>query len=130
MEQRPAPGGKPIVWYCGGVRNNGERTLHNVTLHARESEFTVKALAPNFGQRSFYESEPVGQDREPTILGLDELHPGATEVKEMFGDSQSGPPVFDVAYKFTLEARARDTRTVTAEFVYDPNKTPRIQRVA
>jgi hypothetical protein len=112
-----------------GVHNAGAQTLDEVVLLAQEGwfvEHTIAVAHPVFGEFG------PKKARVPTVAKFPSLHPGVTEMVNLFGlNYQATPNKSDVlgnVRKFTLEAQARDVRTATAEFEYDPNRRPMVMR--
>jgi hypothetical protein len=113
--------------YFVGIHNPGSATLYTVTLRAQESWFVDNTIAIAHART------PMRRDREPLIAELPHIDPGATELIELFGKDYhnvSAPNVFSDKRSFSLEARARDTPTVVAEFEYDPTRRPMIRQLA
>src|SRR5262249_21539985 len=113
--------------YWVGVHNRSpdNRTLCDVTLRALESEFTSEVLSIAHRQDS---------EREPVLMHWDAIHPGMTEMVELFGLSSDLSHLTEEAFsggapRFTLEARAQDPGTVTAEFEFHPELRPPLRRV-
>lgn len=115
--------------YFVGLRNNGMTTLEAVTLRAREGWFVENSIAVAHRRRDQI------TERNPQILALPHLDPGATELVELFGmdynsGSSSPEDVFNQKQRFQLEVRARNTRTVVADFEYDPTRRPMISLIS
>jgi hypothetical protein len=115
--------------YWVGLCNAGKKTLHDVTLRAQEGWFVQNTIAIAHPRRT--EIGPRS-DREPVIANFDALHPGATELIELFGRAYhigSVDDVFRDIRRFSLEARARDTMTVISEFEYAPDRRPMVRKL-
>jgi hypothetical protein len=117
-------------FYWVGLHNAGKKTLHDVTLRAQEGWFVQNTIAVAHPR-----STAIGprSDREPVIIKLDALHPGATEMVQLFGRDYhigSVDDVFRDVRRFALEARARDTPTVIDEFEYVPDRRPMIRKLS
>jgi hypothetical protein len=116
-------------WHVG-VRNiSSANSIDDVTLRAQESAFVTCTIG--------IAHMPIGrpQLRNPIILKVDTLPPGAEEFVELFG--LNGTNVYgegDILSKkqtFTLEARGRDTPTRLLVLEYDPStRPPSIRRVS
>jgi hypothetical protein len=112
-----------------GVHNAGKRTLEDVTLRAQEGWFVQNTLSVAHQRLTI---AGLRSDREPVIAAFDALHPGATELINLFGLSYhigSADDVFSAVRRFTLEARARDAKTITVEFEYEPTRRPMIRKL-
>jgi hypothetical protein len=118
------PGMNGTTRYYVGLRNIGRKTIVDVSLRALHSNFVVSTI-------SVAHQTPGRRIQKEPILAEDvELHPEVTEYIELFGIPTN---VHDVTSgqieRFTLEARARDTPLVRADFEYSPNTQPAIRLV-
>jgi hypothetical protein len=110
------------------IRNSGQRTLENVSIRALESWFTQIIIAVAQKGHSDSYRKPV------MILEMDELHPDAPEKIELFGVSYLDPnsgskDILCTVQRFTLEARAKDTKAVRITLEYDPRARPMLRCV-
>jgi len=115
--------------YWIALRNMGDRPLHEVSLHAHEGRFVEFTIVPAHPR---YSALGIGHDREPVVRELDILSPGASDFVELFGkgyDHGSVDDLFRAPNRFQLEAKARDTAAVVAEFAYDPDRRPMIRKL-
>lgn len=120
--------------YLVGVSNKSSvSSLSDVTLRVQDGWFARVAIQPWV---ICPEDTLPSERRRFPLMRFDELHPKATETRQLFGLSPPGHMVsneadlFSQRRRFVLEARARDTVTVTAEFEYNPETRPMISRVA
>jgi hypothetical protein len=113
-------------WYVG-VHNAGSKSIDDVTMRARESQFVectiaVARILPG----------DLRVRREPVIAEFRTLSPGATEMVELFGlgaEEHSEQDILSKKQTFTLEARGRDTPVALLVLEYDPlTKPPVIRR--
>jgi hypothetical protein len=108
-----------------GLRNNSSKTLEGVSLRAKEGWFVANTIAVAHGIREL----------EPIIKTLDALDPDATDFTMLFGLSaepivtEPDGSIYSQKRQFVLEARARDTKTTTATFEFDPATVPHIKRI-
>ena len=107
-----------------------EKTLYDVTLRAKAGKFVHETIAiAHQRPGKLLQSEPV-------LLERQELHPEVVEKVMLFGISldecadEGARDFFSRIHKFTLEARARDTKTVTADFEFNPQATPMLRRIS
>lgn len=118
-------GDKFIGRYWVGVRNNGNLTLQDVSLRALTNNFVMTTIAISHLSSDGIPSEPI-------LFQQNHLHPGVLEIVELFGFQSAGSetePALMTRHVFQVQARAKDTRAVTADFEYDPSSRPRIRRL-
>ena len=114
--------------YLVAIHNSAVTTLYHVTLRGKESGFVSRTLAIIHARPTEY---GLREDREPVIAILEHLDPGATEFIELFQIRyRAADEVFQDIHRFVLEARARDTATMLAEFEYDPKRRPMIRMIS
>ncbi len=110
------------------VRNRGSQTLFDVSVRALEGKFSQYVFALAQGVRYNKSLKPI------VIFEIPELHPDAPERVGLFGlDYHAGGGNPDDLYnniqRFTLEARARDTKAIRVEFEFDPNARPMVRDI-
>jgi hypothetical protein len=115
-------------FYSIWLENIGEKTLEKVSLRASEGWFAQHAIHTAQTGRSARYQKPV------PIYEVEELHPDAPEKIEMFGlsyatDSTNADYIFNTVQRFTLEARAKDTKTIRKTFEYNPQTRPMVLAV-
>jgi hypothetical protein len=108
------------------VTNRGSKTLLNVTVRALPSWFTSTLVSETVFSRSVSRTQTV------VIREIAAIDPGATDVIELFGlsyspESSNPDHILNRVERFTLEARATDSKTVQLHMKYDPDARPMIQ---
>jgi hypothetical protein len=116
------PTGERLHW---GVKNNSRSTIYGVSLRAKESFFTRAIIAPAYRRR-----DSRKDDIEPIVAVIDHIDPFATETKEALVFeylNKTSRPTNDILSSiqhFSLEARARDQKTVINLYEYNPDARP------
>jgi hypothetical protein len=116
--------------FWAGVKNaSARRSVDEISMRARESQFVqcTVAIAHTLPNRR--------PQRNPVVLEVATLPPGAEEFVELFGlggDNVYGEhDIMSKVQTFTLEARGRDAAMVTATLEYDPStRPPTIRRIS
>jgi hypothetical protein len=115
--------------YSVGLYNaSNTKSIDDIVLRALESHFVLVAISP--------EHMPIHRivDRNPTILKLDTLSPGADKFAEMFslgeGDVWGEQDILAKKHTFILEAYGRDTQKATITLEYNPSTKPPTVRLA
>jgi hypothetical protein len=110
-----------------GVQNIGEITLDDVSVRALNNEFVEGTISRAHARDAGNHYET---DINPIVIALPSLHPGAIEYQDLFHSKYNCnfvDVVLTTGHSFTIEAKARDTITVTANFEYDPRSRPRVR---
>ena len=108
------------------VTNNGNKTLNDVSVRALPSIFTECGIAVCHQMHTAPEGSTV------VIFERDELHPWATDTTFVFGmsyhsETSNADDVFGNVQHFTIEARARDAKTVQMNFEFNISHRPMIR---
>jgi len=119
---------KNVIWYWVALRNATPetRTLYDVSLR----------MLPNAGkliteiiEYAWSNPAPPGLRNEaPLFIEIETLHPDETKYISLFGFRSVSEP--SSVEEFTLEARAKDTKTVRAVFEFDRSRIPMLRRIS
>ncbi|HEY1806071.1 MAG TPA: hypothetical protein VGG45_16475 [Terracidiphilus sp.] len=108
------------------VQNRSGKSISNISIRGLPSWFTSTILAMAATGRS--------TRRQATVVLRDiaELDPDATDVVELFGlsyspESRNSEHILNNVQTFTLEGRARHTKTVSLTLEYDPKSRPMLR---
>ena len=122
-------GGEEIECYAVLLVNHGGLSIENITVRGLPSAWTSIVLA----EVSLGHTERKGAT--VILRTIQELHPEAVDVISLGGvpyNSGSSVPthILNNPQRFMLEARARNNKTVSLEFEYDPHKRPMLSAVS